>query len=48
MNENEPTAYVLPAELRAALLSYLAGRPYAEVAQGVAALHGLTPVAVDG
>lgn len=37
----EPTAFVLPAELRTALLTYLMNRPYAEVAQGVQALHQL-------
>ena len=40
---SEPTAFILPAELRAGLLSYLMSRPYAEVAQGVQALEGLKP-----
>lgn len=40
---SEPTAYVLPAELRAALLAYLMTRPYGEVAQGVQSLNGLVP-----
>lgn len=44
---NEPTAYVLPAELRVALLTYLAQRPYHEVAQGVQALQALQPVASE-
>lgn len=43
---SEPSAYVLPAELRAALLSYLMARPYADVAQGVQALESLAPLPV--
>ena len=42
---SEPKAYLMPAELRAALLQYLMTRPYAEVAQGVQALEGLKPCA---
>lgn len=40
---SEPAAYVIPASLRAALLNYLMSRPYAEVAEGVQALHALVP-----
>lgn len=36
--------YALPAELREALLKYLAQRPYAEVAEGVAQLSALQPI----
>lgn len=42
---SEPTAFVIPAELRAGLLQYLMSRPYAEVAQGVQALEALKPCA---
>jgi hypothetical protein len=45
MNETkEPTAYVLPAALRANLLQYLMSRPYAEVAGGVQELQALQPL----
>lgn len=44
---SEPTAYVIPAELRAALINYMMSRPYAEVAQGVRALEDLKPCATD-
>jgi hypothetical protein len=40
----EPTAYVLPAALRANLLQYLMSRPYAEVAGGVQELQALQPL----
>jgi hypothetical protein len=39
--------YILPAEVRDALLRYLMTRPYGEVADGVAALMALERVA-DG
>jgi hypothetical protein len=45
MNQpTEPTAYVLPAALRANLLQYLMSRPYAEVAGGVQELQALQPL----
>jgi hypothetical protein len=40
----EPTAYVLPAPLRANLLQYLMSRPYAEVDGGVKAMLALQPL----
>jgi hypothetical protein len=40
----EPTAYVLPAALRASLLQYLMSRPYAEVDGGVKAVLALQPL----
>jgi hypothetical protein len=36
--------YALTHELREALLAYLMGRPYAEVAEGVARLKALEPI----
>ncbi len=36
--------YVLPEELRTALLQYLAQRPYQEVAQAIAALMKLQEI----
>lgn len=39
-----PANFVLPAALREALLRYLMGRPYAEVAEGVQALQQLPPL----
>lgn len=45
MNQpTEPTAYLLPAALRANLLQYLMSRPYAEVAGGVQELQALQPI----
>ena len=35
--------YILPAELREAILAYLKSRPYHEVADGVRALENLEP-----
>jgi hypothetical protein len=43
----EPTAYVLPAALRANLLQYLMSRPYAEVAGGVQELQALAPLTAE-
>ena len=44
MNQpTEPTAYVLPAALRASLLQYLMSRPYAEVGGGVKGVVALQP-----
>lgn len=42
--ETAPQAYLLPAALRQALLSYLMGKPYHEVHDGVQALLALTPL----
>jgi hypothetical protein len=45
MNQpTEPTAYVLPAALRANLLQYLMSRPYAEVTGGIKELQALQPL----
>jgi hypothetical protein len=35
--------YMLPAELREAILAYLKSKPYHEVADGVRALENLQP-----
>lgn len=35
------TVYLLPDAIRQALIGYLAAKPYAEVAQGIAALQQL-------
>lgn len=35
--------YILPAELRDAILAYLKSKPYHEVADGVRALENLEP-----
>jgi hypothetical protein len=40
----EPTAYILPAALRANLLQYLMSRPFAEVDGGVQAMLALQPL----
>lgn len=37
------TVYLLPDSIRQALIAYLSTKPYAEVAQGVAALQQLQP-----
>jgi hypothetical protein len=39
-----PKAYILPAEVREAILNYLGNRPYREVATGVNALLALAPL----
>ena len=35
--------YILPAELREAILAYLKSKPYHEVADGIQALENLQP-----
>ncbi len=35
--------YIIPAELREAILAYLKSKPYHEVADGVRALENLEP-----
>lgn len=41
-------SYILPAELREALLRYLMNRPYHEVAEGVQALQKLERIDEQG
>lgn len=43
-NGSPPEEFVLPAEVRDALLRYLVGRPYMEVAEGIAMLQNLLPL----
>lgn len=38
------TSYILPENIREALLSYLGRRPYQEVRQGMQALLDLAPI----
>jgi hypothetical protein len=40
----QPKAFLLPAEVRDAILNYLGNRPYREVAQGMQALLDLKPL----
>jgi hypothetical protein len=42
-NETTPEAYILPAAVRDAILTYLGNRPYREVASGFQALLDLCP-----
>jgi len=39
--------FILPEDVRASLLEYLAQRPYREVAEGIAALISLTEIPSD-
>lgn len=39
----QPAAFILPSEVLAGLVAYLASRPYKEVAEGMAALSQLKP-----
>lgn len=40
---NEPTYLLIEVRLRDSLISYLAGKPWAEVHEGIAALRSLPP-----